>query len=392
MDLRPDRRDEAFRAEVRAFVAANRFERTTHWKSANPDRDEAARWARRLDQQGWMAPHWPVEWGGKGWAHRRIHILQEELCAAFCPEMDRIALDLAGPAIIHYGSAAQQQRYLPPILRGEEFWCQGFSEPQAGSDVSLAQTRAELAGDTYTVNGTKIWITNAHIAHLMLALVRVRAGGKAQTGLSLLIIEMKQSGVRVRPVITIDGGHVINEVTLENVRVPRTNLIGEEGKGWTYARFVLSNERLMVAAIPHMKRDLAALAGIAARTACPGGMLESDPVFRRRFAALKVELEALEFAMLRLLSLPQDDMGAAGLASTIKIRSAELRQAISEAAMEALGEPGLILDPDDLGAAKARPAHAFGVGRDFVFRRAATIAGGTTEIQKNIIAALALEM
>jgi len=391
--------DESFRAEVRQFIAEQppqivRGKPLGHVHS----RAERELWIRALHRQGWLVPHWSAAWGGRDWSAMRRLILQEEMCAAGCPEIDGIAIHLVGPVIQAFGSAAQQRRYLPGMLTATEFWCQGFSEPEAGSDLSLVRTTARRDGRHYVVNGRKLWITQAHIADLMFALVRVNVGTELQQGQSFLLIDMRASGISTRPVVTLDGRHHVNEVLMEEVCVPVENLIGEEGKGWTYARALLEGERASSAGLSHTKRDVQRLQELASREMRNGRPLGEDPLFRAKVAQLQSELLALEYMHLRVLSAGDHNPRSEALGCVLKYRGAEAHQRVSQLMMEALGERAIEYVPDpaiwarsnaiDDGASEDDAA----VAASYLFRRSATIAAGTTEVQKNMIAALALEL
>lgn len=388
MDFHPDPADQAFRATVREFIASQmsrgRFKHEYH--TMCPE------WTRTLSAKGWLAPHWPLEWGGTGWSPVRRCIFQEELSAAECPPTDSIALDMVGPIIFTYGSPEQKQRYLPRILHADDVWCQGFSEPHCGSDVTAVRTRAVRDQDSYVVTGQKIWISLAHAATMMFALVRVSVRGTAQKGLTFLLIDMRSPGIEVRPLITIDGRHVINEVFLNDVRVPRSNVIGEEEKGWIYARSLLANERSLIAGIPQTKLLLKLIQQLLRTGSYRGRSLCIGPLIRTQLARLQIELHALEFLQLRVVHAGQNDKAADGLTSVLKFRGAELKQRAHALLMEALGERGLISGFHETGAddAYAELKGLRDIACNFLYSRSASIAGGTNEIQRNIIAGVAL--
>jgi alkylation response protein AidB-like acyl-CoA dehydrogenase len=391
--------DAAFRAEVRQFIA----DQPPQIVRGQPlgyvhSRRQRELWIRALNARGWLVPHWSAAWGGRGWSAMRRYILHEETCAAGCPEIDRIATDLVGPIIQSYGTASQQRRYLPGILSAAEFWCQGFSEPDAGSDLSLVRTAARREGSHYVVSGRKLWITRAHVADMMFALVRIKTAQALQQGLSFVLIDMRADGVTVRPVITLDERHHVNEVLLDDVRVPIDSLIGEEGKGWTYARALLEGERVSAAGIPYIKRDFARLTSLAARERRGGRPIADDPVFGAKLAWLQAELLALESLHLRVLGSDARTPRAEALGCVLKYRGAEAHQRVSELMMEALGDRALEYVPEPMEGeapheiAEGSSGDAAGVAAAYLFGRSATIAAGTTEVQKNLIAALALEL
>ena len=394
MHFEPDPADEIFRQEVRQFIRAHLPEDIARRarRGYHPERPDLERWTRILNQRGWAAPHWPTEYGGTGWSPLRRHIFQEELRAAHAPVIGQAAFELVGPVLYTFGNEQQKALYLPRILNADDFWCQGFSEPGAGSDLAALRTRAVRDGDHYLVNGHKLWTSEGHYADMMFALVRTNTEVKPQAGISFLLIDMRDPGISVRPILTLDEGHSVNEVFIDNVRVPVANLVGEEGKGWGYAKFLLGNERTMSAEVPHTKQDLALLKNIASRELRNGRPLLEDSLFRAKVAQLEIDLLALEFSVLRVLNLPENDPGLLPVASVLKMRGAELRQRVSELSVEALGDYGAAFYPDPEGHAQLAelvppgPDYASGVVSKFLFRRATTIYGGANEVQRNIIA------
>ena len=383
MNFERDPADEAFREEVRAFLRehlppdmAQRSLRGFH-----PSKADMLAWTRILHAKGWSAPHWPPRYGGTGWPPLRRHLFEEECFLAGAPPTCTAAFSLVGPVIYTFGSDAQRERYLPPILSGEQFWGQGFSEPNAGSDLASLRTSAVLDGDVYVVNGQKTWTTEGHHADMLFCLVRTNAHEKPQRGISFLLIDAKAPGVTIRPIISIDGAHSLNEVFFDDVRVPVANRVGDEGQGWSCAKFLLENERAFSAEVPRNKRMLARLKAIARAQ----GSID-EPVFAHRIAEIEVELAALEWLTLRALSEHGRAAGAAWPAgSVLHVLGSELQQKTGALMVEALGERGVVaysdLDDDAPG-----PAHAPGVTADFLYRRAVTIYGGSNEIQRNLIA------
>jgi alkylation response protein AidB-like acyl-CoA dehydrogenase len=390
MHFNHDPADAAFRAEVRALLhdklppeLAARSLRGFH-----PLKDDMRAWTRILHAKGWSAPHWPVEFGGTGWSPLRRHIFEEECFLAGAPPTCTAAFSLVAPVLFTFGSEAQQRRHLPRILAGDEFWGQGFSEPNAGSDLASLRTSARRVagggGDHYVVSGQKIWTTEAHYADMLFCLVRTEATAKPQHGISFLLIDAKAPGVTIRPIISIDGAHSLNEVFLDDVRVPAENLVGEEGKGWSYAKFLLENERAFSAEVPRNKRMFARLKDVAARERRHGKLLIDDPVFATRLAQLEVELGALEFLTLRALS--EHGTEAAHRwpgGSVLHVRGSELQQKVGELLVEALGDCGAMFYAEL--EEHAPGDHAPGIVADFLYRRAVTIYGGSNEIQRNLI-------
>ncbi|MDZ4363268.1 acyl-CoA dehydrogenase family protein [Brevundimonas sp.] len=388
--------DAAFQAEMRTLIRdllpediARRGRRGFH-----ATHDDIRDWMRILNARGLAATHWPVEHGGTDWSPLRKHLFQVELRAAGAPVPDQAALELVGPVIYTFGDAAQKALYLPEILNGDTFWCQGFSEPNAGSDLASLKTSAVRDGDHYVVNGQKTWTSEAHKADMMFALVRTDAEARPQAGISFLLIDMKSPGVSVRPIYTINEGLSVNEVFFDDVRVPVENLVGEENRGWGYAKFLLTNERTMSAETPHTAFDLAMVKDLARREIRGGRPVIEDPLFAARLARFEIELMALQAAVYRVLHMAEDDPALNATASVLKLRGSELRQRIADLAIEALGDHGLAVFPDVegqdnmdiLAPVPPAPDHAAGWLSRAMFRRATTIYGGANEIQRTIVA------
>lgn len=396
MNFDLDPADAAFQAEMRAFIRqavpadiARRGRRGFH-----ATHDDIQTWMRILNAAGLAAVHWPTQYGGTDWSPLRRHLFQVELRAAGAPVPDQAALELVGPVIYTFGDAVQKARYLPAILNADTFWCQGFSEPNSGSDLASLKTSAVRDGDHYVVNGQKTWTSEAHKADMMFALVRTDAEARPQAGISFLLIDMKSPGVTVRPIYTINEGLSVNEVFFDNVRVPVENRVGAENRGWGYAKFLLTNERAMSAETPHTAFDLAMVKAIAAVERRGGRPLIEDPLFATRLARFEIELRALETAVLRVLHMGEGDPALNATASVLKLRGSELRQRIADLAIEALGDHGLAVFPDVEGQdnmdvlAPVPPAPDYAAGwlSRAMFRRATTIYGGANEIQRTIIA------
>lgn len=400
MNFDPDPSDDMFRAEARAFI---RETMAVCFPDRKPgvrwafDRDAARTWTRALNDKGWAVPAWPVDWGGTRWPPRWSAVLSDEMVAASCPQMDAIGIGFVGPVLSAFGTEAQKQRYLPPIRTGDEFWCQGFSEPGAGSDAMSLRTTALRQGDDLIVTGHKLWTTNAHSSDMMFALARIDApGNRRQQGVSCLIIDMRAAGVTIRPIMLIDGIHRVNEVVLDSVRVPIGNLVGEQGKGWVYSRYLLDRERTIVAGLPVLRRQLRSLrTALEGETRC-GAPLIDEPAWRLRLAQYEVELDALEGLELRLLHARDDESALQVLASMLKLRGSELRQRVSETIWEVAAERGLELtvadraNGDGTFAAEPDLGHTHWSVVNYLFQRAATLVGGTSEIQRNIIAGVSL--
>ena len=346
-------------------------------------------WQRLLNKQGWGAPIWPKEAGGPGWSAAQRYIFDEVCGRLDAPQQLPFGLNMVGPVIYTFGTEEQKRHYLPRILHMDDMWCQGYSEPNAGSDLASLQTRAVREGDHYIVNGTKTWTSLAHWADMMFCLVRTGTEGKPQEGISFLLIDMKSPGIEVKPIITIDKSHHVNMTYLTDVKVPVANRIGEENKGWTYAKFLLGNERNTIAEVPQSKQRLRRLKEIARAERA----LE-DPRFAIRIAEAEVALTALEYTNLRCLADEAAGKPVGPEASMLKIKGAELRQQITELTLDALGPYAAAYPTDGLreGAnmPPVGPANGVASVSDYLFSRVVTIYGGSDEIQRNIIAKMVL--
>lgn len=394
MELTQSPHDIAFRAEVRHFVRQNLpadiAETVRSMFHIAPE--VSRRWHEILFRKGWAAPSWPKAFGGTGWTAMQRYIFDEECALADAPPslQGGSGVSMVGPVIYTFGSAEQKAHYLPRILSGEDLWCQGFSEPGSGSDLASLRTSAVHDGDNYVVNGQKTWTSLAHHSNMIFCLVRTNAPVKPQQGISFLIFPLDTPGVTVRPILSIDRGHSLNETFLENVRVPRSSLVGEEGKGWSYAKFLLGHERFAVAEIARSKRRLQRLHQIARELPGDQGTMADDPLFRDRVAMLEIELLGLEQMGLRVAWEMDEDVENMLSASLLKLRGTEVIQSITELTVEVLGYGGLSFDPRQDGAqwSTLLPDIAQGRMEEFLFMRAATIYGGSSEMQKNIAARL----
>src|ERR1700721_853047 len=348
---------------------------------------------RRLHERGWGGMSWPVEFGGPGWNSVQQYIFEEESALAGGPRLIPFGTKMVAPVIMAFGTVAQQRRFLPKISAGEEWWCQGYSEPGAGSDLASLKTRAVRDADHYVVNGQKTWNTLGQYADWIFCLVRTDAQAKQQSGITFLLIDMKSPGITVRPIMLLDGGHEVNEVWFENVRVPVENRIGEENRGWTYAKFLLGHERTNIAGGGIAKRELARLKRIAASERRQGRPLIEDPLFAAQIAQVEIDLWALEITNLRVLSAERHSPAAGPEAPTPKGRGTEIHQSISELMMRAVGPYAL---PMRRGAMEAGwqfdptreppgPRHASVRAASYLNQRQLSILGGTNKIQKNII-------
>ena len=396
MDLRFTPEELEFREEVRSFLASSLPTeiRDQVLNGLHVPKEHTARWQRILHAKGWGGPAWPKEFGGTGWDPVRQYIFEEESAAAGAPRLLPFGLKMVGPVIMRFGNSAQQRRFLPRILSGEDWWCQGYSEPGSGSDLASLQTRAERQGNVYRVNGQKTWITLAQHADWIFCLVRTDPVAKAQAGISFLLVDMRSSGVTVRPIVMLDGGHEVNEVWFEDVEVPFENLVGEENKGWTYAKFLLGHERINIAGVGASKRELARLKRIAARELKHGRPLDADPFFAARLAQVEIDLMALEITNLRVLSAEAQHRAPGPEASLLKVKGTEIQQAISELMMQAVGPYALPFRREALeagfGGEPVGPEHAPPLAATYCNLRKASIYGGSNEIQKNIMAQMIL--
>ena len=381
MDLNFSPEENAFRAEVRGFVEQKLPPGIRHkvMNGVHLNRNEHVLWQRTLHERGWGGVGWPREFGGPGWTPTEQYIFEEECARGGAPRLISFGLKMIAPVLMAFGTPAQQRRFLPKIMAAEEWWCQGYSEPGAGSDLASVKTRAELVssgdGDFYIVNGQKTWTTLGQYADWIFCLVRTDPAAKKQSGISFLLIDMKSPGVTVRPIITLDGAHEVNEVWLEDVKVPVANLIGEENKGWTYAKFLLGHERTNIAGIGIAKRELARLKHIAEAE----GRLD-DALFAARVAQVEIDLMALEITNLRVLSAEREHKAPGPEASILKIKGTEIQQAIAELMMQAVGAYALPFRQEDIG-----PDYAANLGVGYCNLRKLSIFGGSNEIQKNII-------
>jgi alkylation response protein AidB-like acyl-CoA dehydrogenase len=399
MDMEFTAEERAFRDEARTFIAEN-YPATLRRKQDEGEdlgREDYLSWHKVLAKKGWVAAAWPVEYGGTGWSPTQRFIWSEEVARADCIRLIPFGLSMVGPVIYTFGTAEQKAKYLPRILSGDDWWCQGYSEPGSGSDLASLRTKAVRAsdsgGDHYIVNGQKTWTTLAQHADWGFFLVRTDPDAKQQEGISFLLIDMKSPGITVRPIITLGGEHEVNEVWLEDVRVPVENRIYEENKGWTCAKFLLAHERTGIAGVAASKRGVEKVKAIA-RTELDGERaLLANPFFRRKVAELETDLTALEFTELRSLAGAAAGKPPGPESSLLKIKGSEIQQRITELALEAVGHYGA---PYFRGFGAGDNEHP--IGPDYAHRaaptyfnaRKTTIYGGSNEIQRNIIAKMVL--
>ncbi len=389
MDLRFTREEQAFREEVRDFLSRELPKDLSAKVLGHQhlDKEDYVRWHRILSSHGWGAPGWPAEFGGTGWNPLQRLIFDIECGRAGSPRLLAFGLNMIGPVLMKYGSPAQQQRFLPRIPAVDDFWCQGFSEPGAGSDLASLRTRAVRKGDCYVVNGQKTWTTMAHWADWIFCLVRTDAEAKPQEGISLLLIDMKTPGIRVRPIQTLDGGYDVNETWFEDVEVPLENLVGQENRAWTYAKYLLGHERTGIAGIGQCHRELAQLKRYAAATLDGAGRpLIETPRVRDKIMHIEMDVMALEMLLLRVATQAAGTPGPA--ASIIKIRGSELQQELAMLQMEIAGPDSWPFATEWLHGVEqpvSGPAWAAPATSTYFDMRKTTIFGGATEVQKNII-------
>lgn len=394
MDLRYTPEEIAFRDEVRAFLKDNLPEdvRQRLGNGEYGNKDDLVSWSRILNDKGWAVPHWPVEHGGTGWDPMRQYIFLEETQKWPAPQPLAFGVNMVGPVIYTFGNEEQKAKYLPRIANLDDWWCQGFSEPGAGSDLASLKTRAVRDGDHYIVNGQKTWTTLAQYADWIFCLVRTDTQAKKQEGISFLLIDMKSPGIEVRPIVTIDGGREVNEVFLTDVRVPVENLVGQENKGWDYAKFLLGNERTNIARVGMSKQRIARIRELAALELSGGRPLIEDQRFLEKLTAVEIELKALELTQLRVVAADarRGNTSRPDPASSIlKIKGSQIQQATTQLLMQVMGPHALPYHADELDGSNEppiEPDYAAHAAPGYFNYRKVSIYGGSNEIQKNIIA------
>jgi len=385
MDLNYSAEESAFRDEVRDWLQANLpndlRKKVIDYQELS--RDDLLGWHRILAKKGWIAPEWPIEWGGKDWTVVQRYIFEEECAFAGCPPLIPFGLKMCGPVLHRFGTPEQQQRFLPGIYNGDVFWCQGYSEPESGSDLASLKTTAVRQGDYYIVNGQKIWTTWGHHADWIFCLVRTNQGAKKQEGISFLLFDMKTPGITIRPLILMDGAHEVNEVFFDDVKVPAENLVHRENDGWTVAKYLLGHERMGTGGIGGSKRELAKLKALATKEMRNGKPLLEDPRFRDKVSRAEVELMALEITNLRFLDQLRGGRAPGAEVSLLKIKGTEIQQALTELLVEVMGpltQPFRAIEAVDFDTSTAAL-----LPRYFNYRKT-TIYAGSNEIQRNIIA------
>lgn len=390
MDVNDSPGQQAFRQEVRDFLSRNLpsdiREKVIRYRRLG--KDDFVRWHRIVHARGWAGVNWPRAYGGTGWTPVEQHIWDVESHLAGSPGLQPFGINMVGPVLMAYGSEAQRKRYLPRILSCDDWWCQGFSEPNAGSDLAALNLRAERVGDHYCLNGQKTWTTLAQHADMMFCLVRTNNEGRKQEGITFLLIDMKSPGIEVRPIRLMDGEADVNDVFFENVKIPVENRVGEENRGWHYAKYLLGHERVSIAGIGRSKRDLHAIKQLAGAQQHRGRPLLENPLFSAEIARIEIEIMALEMTVHRIANEATGDSGA--LASMLKITGTEIQQRLSELLMKVVGPLAYVDDQAYLNGTVSASLMGYdaaaGLAAAYFKCRATTIYGGSTEIQKNIIA------
>ena len=383
-DLLTSPEDMTFREEIRAFVSARLCLRTRAKveQGAPLARDDFARWHRQMYVQGWVAPSWPVEHGGPGWTARQKLIADEELFRAHAPPLPGFGLKMIGPILIRFGTPAQQARFIPGILSGDDWWCQGFSEPGAGSDLASLSTRAERCDGGWRITGAKTWTTYAQYANWIFCLVRTNPEGKKQAGISMMMLDMSSPGVERRPIRLMDGTEEVNDIFLDDVFVPDDQVIGEVNKGWTYAKALLESERFGIGGIGRSKHLLERVR-ILARAAA----LDDDPAITERLSRLEIDILTIEATTLRLMVAAEAGAQIGAETSLLKIRGTETQQALTELMLDIAGPTAL----PARGSSEAMPPFEY-VTYQFLNWRKLSIYGGSNEIQRSILASKVLAL
>lgn len=396
MNIRMSESEQVFADEVHEFIRTH-LPAAIAAKVANEQllsKEDFLAWQQILARRGWLGYTWPTEYGGTGWTPRQQFIFESICMDMDCPGIIPLGLRMVAPLLQRFGTPWQQQRFLPPILNSTEWWCQGYSEPNAGSDLASLTTRAERRGDHYVINGQKIWTSYAHYADWMFCLARTSQETRAQQGISFLLIDMRSPGIEVRPIVALDGAHSFNSVFFTDVEVPVENLVGEEGAGWTCAKFLLTHERLETASLGACQRSMRRLRAIALESVDCATPVADDPLFRAKLVDAEVRLIALETRVLAFLQQQEEGAGLGPEVSELKIRGTELYQGILELIMETAGyhafpyQRSFVLGEVDKPA--VGPLFAATAASRYFSRRAMSILGGSNEIQKNIIAKMVL--
>lgn len=393
MDLNFSEEELQFQQEVRQFLADNLPDSIVQANKTNAsvfvEKETALEWQAILVKKGWAVPQWPTEHGGTDWTPSQKYLFSKECYLAGAPMLIPLGLLMLAPVIMAFGTEQQKAEYLPKILSGENYWCQGYSEPGAGSDLASLKLKAESDGDDYIVNGSKIWTTHAHVADQIFCLVRTDNSGKRQQGISFLLIDMATPGISVEPIITMADDHEVNQVFFDNVRVPKSNRIGEENKGWTYAKYLLEFERGGGFNSDRIWNEVNHLRELIKTEGEKNPMFNSNGEMNKKLARIEIDLNALEITELRILSSVSGGGNPGPESSIMKLSATKIEQDINELAVEVIGYQGFAMDPTEDGS-PYRPDYVTSVVPRYLNNRAASIFGGSQEIQRNIIAKLVL--
>lgn len=398
MDLNFTPEEMVFREEVRAFLQDKLPARLSAKVGSGKrlTKQDYEEWHAILSAKGWLAPHWPEAWGGAGWDIVRRYIFEVEAASALAPDVVPFGVKMLGPVLIKYGSDEQKRRWLPRILDGSDWWCQGFSEPGAGSDLASLKCSAVRDGDDYVVNGQKTWTTFGQFANMIFCLVRTDNSGKKQQGISFLLVDLGSPGVEVRPIKLLDGEHEVNEIFFTDVRVPSANLVGEEGRGWTYAKYLLTLERTSIGGVGPAIAAFRRLQAIAHSQLDGGEPLALNPFFAARMAKLEIDLDNMKTTNLRVLAAAGKGAEPVAESSMLKIRGTEIRQEITSLTRRALGpyaQPFVSAALDEgFDSEPVGPSYAAPVTADYLNNRKLSIYGGSNEIQREIITKAILEL
>jgi alkylation response protein AidB-like acyl-CoA dehydrogenase len=388
----------AFQREVRDWLAANMpsevAEESRRSRTSHVSKERLLQWQKKLASRGWLCPNWPKEYGGPGWNSTQKFIFEMEMARADSPYLSSFSIKMVAPVLMKYGSAAQKQRFLPKIAAAEELWCQGYSEPGSGSDLASLRTKAMREGDHYVVNGQKIWTTNAHYADWIFCLVRTSNEGKRQEGISFLLIDMKSPGIKIDPIYLVDGTrtpmrHEVNQVFFTDVKVPVQNLVGEENKGWTYAKYLLEFERGGQAHGPRLRKAFRHLRTLSKTQLDSGEPLSASAQWREKMAALEMEIDAVEMNEMMFYSSLKTGDAPGNMGSVVKMRGTEVGQKVTELAVEAVGwygAPFTELRNYDSNIVPVGGDYVDDVSPRYFNTRKTTIYGGSSEVQRNVLA------
>ncbi|WP_300528221.1 acyl-CoA dehydrogenase family protein [Maricaulis sp.] len=388
MDLNFTAEEDAFRAEVRQFLKDNLSDEIVAKMRGMEEltKEDLENWHATLQSRNWLAAGWPVQHGGPGWNATQRHIFDEECSAANAPRIVPFGLGMLGPVLLKFGTEEQKAEILPRILDGSDWWCQGYSEPGAGSDLASLKTKAERDGDDYIINGQKTWTTLGQFANKIFCLVRTSSEGKPQEGISFVLVDLDTPGIEMRPIRLLEGGYEVNEVFFTDVRVPVANRVGEENEGWTIAKYLLTHERTNIAGVGASTQALAELKMLAAKVSRKGKPLSIDPIFMAKVAETEIDLEAMRITNLRMLSADATGREAGTVSSMLKIKGTVIRQSINDLARRALGPAACPFPSEEvIGNLAVAPPEAARNAADYFNNRKLSIFGGSNEIQRNII-------